>query len=166
MYFKFITCHKGDSNIAKIEPQQPRIQLLMLLSQKYLYSFYTYILCMTLYSTNAYYNLMDKVPTLWTDYHGLTLTAHQTTTVYCHTTYCNVVLIVCLKASQFTLHDTDISDVQKSSIWGLGTIGGNGDEVEISTVSTTQCPVHSDIHSSITIFSEVNTREAGDRWRT
>ena len=158
----FITCNKGDSNIAKIEPQQPRIQFLMLLSQKYLYSFWTYILCMTLYSTNAYYNLMDEVPTLWTDYQGLTLTAHQTTTVYCYTTYCNVVLIVCLKASQFMLRNTDISDVQKSSIWGLGTIGGNVDEVEISTASTTQCPTHSDIHSSITIFSEVNTHEAGD----
>ena len=37
IYFKFITCHKDDSNIAKIEPQQPRIE------QKYLYSFYNYV---------------------------------------------------------------------------------------------------------------------------
>ena len=85
---------------------------------------------MTMYSTNTYHNVMDKVPTLWTDYQGLTLTAHQTTTVYCHTTYCNVILIVCLKTSQFILCNTDISDVQKSIIWGLGTISGNGDEVE------------------------------------
>ena len=121
---------------------------------------------MTLYSTNIYHNLMDKVPTLWTDYQGLTLTAHQTTTVYCHTTYCNVVLIVCLKASQFILCNTDIGDVQMSFIRGPGTISGNGDEVEISTVSTTQHPAHSNIHSSISIFSEINTREPGNRGGT
>ena len=57
------------------------------------------------------------------------------------------------------LCDTGSGDVQKSSIWGLGNIGGNVDEVEISTVSTTQSPPHSDIHSSTDIFIEVNTGE-------
>ena len=61
------------------------------------------------------------------------------------------------------LCDTASGDVQKSPIWGLGSIGGNVDEVEISTVSTTQCPAHSDIHSSIDISREVNTGEGGDR---
>ena len=64
------------------------------------------------------------------------------------------------------LCDTASGDVQKSSIWGLGSIGGNVDEVEISTVSTTQCPVHSHIHSSTDIFREASTREGGDRWGT
>ena len=41
-------------------------------------------------------------------------------------------------------------------------VGGNVDEVEISTVSITQCPAHSDIHSSTDIFREVNTGEGGD----
>ena len=62
--------------------------------------------------------------------------------------------------------DTGISDVQKSPIWALGSISGNVDEVEISTVSTTQCPAHSDIHSSIKISREANTREGGDRGGT
>ena len=62
------------------------------------------------------------------------------------------------------LCNTGSGDVQKSPIWGLGSIGGNIDEVEISTVSTTQCPAHSDIHSSTDIFREVNTGEGGDRW--
>jgi len=90
----------------------------------------------------------------------------QTTTVSCHTMHCYVVVIACLKTSQFTLCDTGIGDVQKSSIWALGTIGGNVDEVEISTVSITPCPVHSDIYTSISIFREVNTREGGDRGGT
>ena len=64
------------------------------------------------------------------------------------------------------LCDTGIGDVQKSPIWGLGSIGSDADEVEISTVSTTQCPAHSDIHSSTDIFREVNTGEGGDRGRT
>ena len=64
------------------------------------------------------------------------------------------------------LRDTGSGDVQKSPIWGLRSIGGNGDEVEISTVSTTQCPVHSDIHSSTDVFREVNTGESGDRGGT
>ena len=83
-----------------------------------------------------------------------------------HTTYCNVVIIACYKASQLMLRDTGIGNVQKSPMWGLGSIGGNADEVEISTVFITQCPVHSDIHSSTDIFWEVNTRESGDRRRT
>ena len=61
------------------------------------------------------------------------------------------------------LCETGIGDVQKSPIWGLGSIGGDADEVEISTVSITQCPAHSDIHSSTDIFREVNTGESGHR---
>ena len=61
------------------------------------------------------------------------------------------------------LCDTVSGDVQKSPIWGLGSVGGNADEVEISTVSTTQCPVYSDIHSSTDISREVNAGEGGDR---
>jgi len=60
------------------------------------------------------------------------------------------------------LCDTGSGDVQKSSIWGLESIGGNVDEVEISIVSTTQCPAHSDIHSPFDIFREANTVEGGD----
>ena len=57
--------------------------------------------------------------------------------------------------------------VEKSSIWGLGSIRGNVDEVEISTVSTTQCPVHSYIYSSTSdIFREFSTGEGGDRGGT
>ena len=63
------------------------------------------------------------------------------------------------------LCDTGISDVQKSPIWGLGSIGGNVDEVEISIVSTTQCPAYNDIHSSTDISREVSTGK-GDRWGT
>ena len=61
--------------------------------------------------------------------------------------YCDV-LIVCLKISQFIPCCT-VSNVQNPSIWGLGSIGGDVDEVEISTVPTTQCPAHSDIHTYI-----------------
>ena len=64
------------------------------------------------------------------------------------------------------LCDTGSGGVQKSPIWGLESIGGNVDEVEISTVPTTQSPAHSDIHSSIDIFREVNTGEDGDRGGT
>ena len=63
------------------------------------------------------------------------------------------------------LCNTGIGDVQKSLIRGLGSISCNVDEVEISTVSTTQCPAHSDIHSSID-FREANTGESGDRGGT
>ena len=61
------------------------------------------------------------------------------------------------------LCDTTSGGVQKSTTWGLGSIGGNVDQVEISTVSTTQCQADSDIHSSTDISREVNTREGGDR---
>ena len=50
----------------------------------------------------------------------------------------------------------------------MWSISGNVDEVEISTVSTIQCPAHSDIQGSTDIFKEVNTGEGGDRggtWR-
>ena len=64
------------------------------------------------------------------------------------------------------LCNTASGDIQKSTIWGLGSIGGDADEVEVSTVSITQCPAHSDIHSSTDIF---RTRKGGDRresWRS
>ena len=61
------------------------------------------------------------------------------------------------------LSDTRIGDVQKFIIWGLWSVGGNVNEVEISTVSATQCPVHSDIHSSTYIIEEVNTGEIDSR---
>ena len=61
------------------------------------------------------------------------------------------------------LCDTASGDVQKSPIWGLVSIGGDADEVEISTVSTTQCPAHSDIHSSTDTSRESNTGEGGNR---
>ena len=64
------------------------------------------------------------------------------------------------------LCDTGSGDVQKSSIWGLGSIGDDADEVEISTVSTTQCPAHSDIHSSTGIFREISTGKSSDRGGT
>ena len=77
--------------------------------------------------------------------------------------YCDVILIACLKTSQFILCYTGSGDVQKSSIWGLGSVVDNLDEVEISTVSTTQCPAHSDSHSSTDIFREANTGEVEGR---
>ena len=58
--------------------------------------------------------------------------------------------------------NTGSGDVQKSLIWGLGIVGGNVDEVGVNTVTTTQCPAHSDIHSSTTISREANTGEGGD----
>ena len=64
------------------------------------------------------------------------------------------------------LHNTGSCDVQKSPIWGLGSVGGNVDEVEISTVSITQCPALCDIHSSTGISREANTGEGGDRGGT
>ena len=102
--------------------------------------------------------------TFKSDCQGLTLIPLLITTV--DTTYCDVVLIACHKASQFMLCDTGSGDVQKSPIWSLRSIGGNVDEVEISTVSTTQCPSHSDIHSSTDIFREVNTGEGEGRGGT
>ena len=64
------------------------------------------------------------------------------------------------------LCDTGSGDVQKSSIRGLGSVGGNVDEVEITTVSTTQCPAHTDIHSFTDTSGEVNTGEEGNGGRT
>ena len=99
--------------------------------------------------------------TLRSDCQGPTLPPLLISTV--DTTYCDVVLIACHKTSQFMSCDTGSGDVQKSPIWALESIGGDVDEVEISTVSTTQCPAHSDIHSSTDIFREVNTGEEGER---
>ena len=104
--------------------------------------------------------------TLRSDCQGLTLTPLLTPTV--DTTYCYVVFIACYETSQFTLCNTASGDVQKSSIWCQRSIGGNVDEVEISIVSITQCPAHSDIHNSTGILREVNTGEGGGRggtWR-
>ena len=65
------------------------------------------------------------------------------------------------------LCDTASGNVQKSPIWSLGSVGGDADEVEISTVSTTQCPAHSDIHNFTSdVFSKVNAGEGGDRGGT
>ena len=97
------------------------------------------------------------------DCQGLTLSPLLTTTT---ATYCDAVLITCHETSQFILCDTTSGDVQKSTIWGLGSTGGNVDEVEINTVSTTRCPAHSYIHSSTDIFREVNTGEDRDRGGT
>ena len=99
--------------------------------------------------------------TLGSDCQGPTLISHLTPTV--DTTYSDGVLIACLKPCQFTLCS---SDVQKSSIWGLRIIGGNVDEIEISSVSTTQYPGQSDIHSSIGILREANTQQSGDSGET
>ena len=102
--------------------------------------------------------------TLRSECQGLTLPSLLTPTV--DTTYCDVVLIACHETSQFILCDTGSGGVQKSTIWDLGSIGGDVDEVEISTVSTTQCPVHSHIHSSTDIFRDVNTGKREDRGGT
>ena len=107
--------------------------------------------------------LIMQVPranTLRSNYQGLTFTPLLTPTV--DTTYCNVVLQANNEISELILCDTGIGNVQKTIIWGLRSIGGNVDEVEISTVSSTQCPVHSHIHSSTEIFREVNTGKSGD----
>ena len=95
--------------------------------------------------------------TLRSNCQGLTLPPLLTPTV--DTMYCDAVLIACRETSQFILCDTGSGDVQKSPIWDLGSVGGNVDEVEINTVSTTQYPAHSDILSSIDIFREVNIGE-------
>ena len=51
--------------------------------------------------------------------------------------------------------DIASGDVEKSPIRDLGSIGGNVDEVEISTVSTAQSPVHSHIYIFIVKIREV-----------
>ena len=103
--------------------------------------------------------------TFRSDCQGLTLPPRLTLTV--DTTYCDVVLIACHETSQFILCDTSNGDVQKSPIWSLGSVGGNVDEVEISTVSTTQCPAHSDIHSPINKFREAVAEDVdnGRTWK-
>ena len=64
------------------------------------------------------------------------------------------------------LCDTGSGDFQKSPIWGMGSNGGDGDEVKIDTVLTTLCPPHSGIYSSTDIFREFNTGEGRDRGGT
>ena len=113
-----------------------------------------------------HYIVLRSILTLRSDCQGLTLPPHQTTTVWGHTTYCDVVLIACHETSQFILCDTGSGDVQKSSIWGLGSVGGDVDEVKISSASTIQCPAHSYIHSTTNIFRDVNTGESSDRGGT
>ena len=105
-----------------------------------------------------------RMHTLRSDCQGLTLTLLLTPAV--DTTYSDGVPIACLKPCQFTLCDTGSSDVQEPSIWGIRIVGVNVDEIEIWTVSTTQCPAHSDIHNSIGILREANTGEGGERRRT
>ena len=81
------------------------------------------------------------------------------------TTYCNVVFIACQKISQFILCGIVTGDVQKSSIWRQGSIGGNVDEIA-NALSIKQGPAESDIHSSTDIFREANKRENGNCGRT
>ena len=102
--------------------------------------------------------------TLESDSQDLTFPPCLTPTV--DTTYCEIVVIACLKTSQFMLCGASIHDVKDSPVWCLGRVGGNADTKEINTISTTQCPAHSDIHSSIDIFREANTGEGGGRGRT
>ena len=111
--------------------------------------------------------------TLRSNYQRLSLPPLLTPTV--DTTYCDDVLIACHETSQFILCNGGIRDVHRSITWELGSISaGSVDEVEISTVSATQCPAHGDIDSSTDIFievftsREVDTREGWDRggtWR-
>ena len=49
-------------------------------------------------------------------------------------------------------------DLEKSPVRGLRSIGGNVDKVEISTVSTAQCPAHSHIYIFIIKVREVMAR--------
>ena len=60
------------------------------------------------------------------------------------------------------LCDTASGDVQKSPIWGPGSIGGNADEIGTKTVSVTQCPAHSATNNSTIISREANTGEGWD----
>ena len=101
------------------------------------------------------------IHTMRSNSQGLTLTPLLNATV--DTTYFDAVLIACHEICQFILCDTASGSVQKPPIWGLECIGGNVDKVEISTVSTTQCPAHSDIDGSNDISREVNTEEGEDR---
>ena len=101
------------------------------------------------------------VHTLCSDSQGLTLPSLLTPTV--DSTYCDVVFVTCHETSQFILCDTGSGDVQKSSIWDMRSIGSNVDEVEVGTVSTTQCPAHSDIHSFTDISWDANTVYGEDR---
>ena len=84
---------------------------------------------------------------------GLTLIPLLTTGT--GATYCDAILIAIHKTSQFVPCDIASSDVEKPPIRDLGSIGGNVDEVEISTVSTAQCPAHSHIDISIIMVREV-----------
>lgn len=105
--------------------------------------------------------------TLRIDRQGLTLTSFTSPTA--NTTYCDVVFISCLKTSQFMLCNTCSTDLQKCSIRGLGFISGNIDDVGFNTISTDQCPAHSNTHSSIGTIREANTgegRERGGTWRS
>ena len=110
-------------------------------------------------------SLSHNTCTLRSDCQGLTLPPLLTSTV--DTMYCDVVLIACHETRQFMLYDTGVGDVQKSPIWDFRSISGKVDEVEISTVSTTQCPAHSHIHSFTAIFRNVHTGESdrGGSWR-
>ena len=120
-----------------------------------------YALEISMTSSHMHSTLLFRKLTLRSHCQGLTLPALLFPTV--DTTYCDVVLIACHETSQFMLCG---GYVHKFPIQGLESIGGNLDEVEISTVSTTQCPAYSHIHSTTDISREVNTGEGGDRGGT
>ena len=106
--------------------------------------------------------LYNTVYTFRFDCQGLTLIPLKTPTD--DTIYCYVVIIASCKTSHFML--CDIGSVQKSLVWGLGSVGDDVDKVGISI---TPCPAQSNIHSSIDIFRDINrdnTGEGGYRWRS
>ena len=111
----------------------------------------------------VYHLVFTVTHTFRSNCQGLTRMSLLTPTV--DTTYCDVIIITRLKTSQLILCDTGSGDVEKPPIWDPESIACNVDEVEVSTVSTTQCPVHSDIYSSSYIFRESITGEGGDGGR-
>lgn len=96
--------------------------------------------------------LYNTVYTFRFDCQGLTLIPLKTPTD--DTIYCYVVIIASRKTSHFML--CDIASVQKSLVWGLGSVGDDVDKVGICI---TPCPAQSNIHSSIDIFRDINTGE-------
>ena len=104
-----------------------------------------YLVCgYYLYNEKQLCETFRLICTVWSDGQGFTLTSLLTTGTAA--TYCDVVFIACHETSQFVLCEITSGDVQKSPIRGVGSIGGNADEVEISTVFTAQCPAHSHIY--------------------
>ena len=112
---------------------------------------------------HVYHLVFTVTHTFRSNCQGFTRMSLLTPTV--DTTYCDVIIITRLKTSQLIVCDTTSGDVKKPPIWHLESIGCDVDEVEVGTVSTTQCPVHSDIHTSNDIFRESLTGEDGDQGR-